>query len=426
MRKINKFITSAAALLLAASMMAGCTSNGDAAEETSADTSAATETAPTVLADLTGGKAAIPQLEIESYDIPDNAALAFTKDMKIGWNIGNTLDAIDDSGVENDLDIESAWVGVKINKSLIDNMKNAGFNTIRVPISWHNHMDDSFTVNEAFMDRVQEVVDYVIDNDMYCIINIHHDIDAKYYYPDSENFETSTKYTETVWKQVAERFNGYGDKLVFEGINEPRLKGTGLEWYVNTSSDQSMDSVECINKLNQTFVDTVRATGGNNAERYLMVPGYAASPDGVLIDNFTLPTDTADNKIIVSVHAYTPYNFALQEVAGNGSKSEWSVDDPSSTNDITSFMDRLYDKFISKGTPVVIGEFGARNKKENLQARTDFAAYYVASARARGITCCWWDNNAFYGSGENFGLFDRASNTWKYADIVLAMMEYAE
>lgn len=421
-RKKFSFLT---AIFLSAAMLAGC---GESDEGTAASTETAASSAVTeqtaAAAVLEGGKAVLPEISADTYELPENEALSFTKDMKIGWNLGNTFDAVDDSGsLTDDMSLESAWVGVKTSKVMIDSMKAAGFNTLRLPVSWHNHVDEDFNINEPFLDRVQEVVDYAIDNDMYCILNIHHDNEKGYFYPDTENLENSEKYVAAIWKQLAERFADYDEKLIFEGLNEPRLKGTGLEWSVNANNATSLDSVEAINKLCQVFVDTVRAAGGNNAERYLMIPGYAASADGVLIDSFKLPDDSADNKLIVSVHAYTPYDFALQDLTGT---CEWSIDNAGSTSPITGFMDRLYDKFTSKGIPVVIGEFGARNKKENLQARVDFAAYYVANARARGMTCCWWDNNVFYGAGECFGLFDRKTISWKYPDIVIAMMKYAE
>ena len=177
--------------------------------------------------------------------------------------------------------------------------------------------------------------------------------------------------------------------------------------------------------MNQLFVDTVRATGGNNAERYLMLPGYAASLDGAATDLYQLPTDEAENKLIVSVHAYTPYNFALQAPGEGGSTDEFSIDKSTSTADINTLMKKLYDKYTSKGIPVVIGEYGARDKNNNLQDRLDYHVYYVASARAVGITCCVWDNNAFSGSGENFGLFRRRVCNWLYPEIVEAIMKYA-
>ena len=422
MIKVKK-LSAALAVLLSFAMLTGCSDKPSDTAETTAASVTEAAVPESRLAELTGGRAVIPQLTFDSYELPETDAMAFVKDMKLGWNLGNTLDATDDSGSNaNDLDIEKAWVGVKTTKEHIDNIKHAGFNTVRVPVSWHNHIDENYTINEPFLNRVQEVVDYVIDNDMYCILNIHHDTELEYFYPDSEHFDQSAKYIETIWTQLSEKFKDYDNKLIFEGINEPRLKGTGLEWYLNANDPKGKDSVECLNKHMQSFVDIVRASGGNNADRYLMVPGYCASPDGVLSDLFVMPTDSADNKIILSVHAYTPYNFALQADA----ETEWSADNSNSTSPITQFMDNLYSKFTSQGIPVVIGEFGARNKGENTQARTDFAAFYVGSARARGITCVWWDNNAFYGQGENFGLFDRKTITWKYADIVLAMLEYAE
>ena len=157
-----------------------------------------------------------------------------------------------------------------------------------------------------------------------------------------------------------------------------------------------------------------------------MVPGYCASADGALNDGFVLPTDSQENKLIVSVHAYTPYNFALQSPKESGSISYFDSDDANSTRDIVTFMDKLYNKFISQGVPVVIGEFGAQNKDLNTQDRVDYGAYYIAAARARGITCAWWDNNAFTGNGENFGLYYRMGGYFIFQDIVTAMMKYAE
>ncbi len=157
-----------------------------------------------------------------------------------------------------------------------------------------------------------------------------------------------------------------------------------------------------------------------------MIPGYGASPQGALIDVFELPVDIVQNKLIVSVHAYTPYNFALQGQTESGSTSEFSSDNQNNVYEINQFINQLYSKFISKGTPIVIGEFGARDKNGNTQDRIDFATYYVAYARANGITCVWWDNNAFSGEGENFGLLDRKTVTWKYQEIVDGLMKYAQ
>lgn len=367
----------------------------------------------------------IPEITIEQREIPDNEGMDFVKNMKIEWNLGNTFDANTNARKEDELSIESMWCGVKTSKEMIDAVKAAGFETLRIPVSWHNHVSEDFTVSTAWMDRVQEVVDYAVDNDMYVILNIHHDIAPEYLYPDKAHLDNSLNYMTTVWTQIAERFQDYDEHIVFESINEPRLKDTAYEWWLDAGAQECKDAVECINEWNQTFVDTVRASGGNNAERWLMTPGYDASLDGVMNDGFAVPEDPA-GRVIVSVHAYTPYNFALQAPTDNGNTDEFSAASSNSTKDIDWLMDQLYEKFISQGQPVMIGEFGARDKNGNLQSRVEYSAYYVAAARACGMSCGWWDNNAFTGDGELFGLLDRATVTWKYPEIVDALMAYAD
>ena len=232
-------------------------------------------------------------------------------------------------------------------------------------------------------------------------------------------------YVTTIWQQLCERFKDYDEHLIFECMNEPRQVGTAWEWWINGSAECN-DAIDCINHINQAFVNTVRASGGNNAERYLMVPGYDASADGALNSGFVLPTDTVEDKLIVSIHAYTPYNFALQADGESGSISAFDSDTARFTADIDSFMDKLYKKFIANGIPVVIGEFGSRDKGQNTQSRVDHATYYIAAARARGMSCFWWDNNAFTGKGENFGLYYRRGGYFIYPEIVTGLMKYAD
>ena len=371
-----------------------------------------------------GGNIVIPNVSyIKQYEIPDNAAMEFVKSMGIGWNLGNTFDATDDNwGSRDELMMEKAWVGVLTTREMIKAVHAAGFNTLRLPVSWHNHVDkESFEISKKWLDRVQEVVDWAIEDGMYVILNTHHDVDSKFYYPSSEHYETSEKYVKAIWTQLCERFGGYDNKLIFESLNEPRLKGHEYEWWLNPESKDCLDSVDCINRLNQAFVDTVRASGGNNADRYLMVPGYAASPDGALSDYFKLPADTADNKIIVSVHAYTPYAFALQD----GGDTEFALTNAGQTGDIIRFISNLYKKYVSAGIPVVIGEYGARAKGDNLQSRVNYAVFYVCVASSRNIPTVWWDNHAFKGTGELFGIFDRRACEFRYPEIVEALTKYA-
>jgi len=373
------------------------------------------------LAQTEGGNIVIPDINIYRFDMPESEALAFTRQLKIGWNLGNTFDATYDAPTKNEMAIESMWVGVKTTEEMIEAVKAAGFNTLRIPVSWHNHVDKDFVISEAWLSRVQEVVDWAVKRDMYVILNTHHDVYPEYYYPSEEHYPTAERYITTVWAQLAARFAEYDEHLIFESMNEPRLKGTDVEWWFDGTDPRALESIECINKLNQAFVNTVRAAGGKNDCRYLMVPGYCAAPGFACADYFRLPEDSAENRLIVSVHAYTPYAFALDE----GGTTVFNAAGASSTREIATFMNDLYKKFIQNGIPVVIGEFGARNKKENLQSRVDFAAYYVAAASARGIPCCWWDNHAFKGNGELFGLLDRRTCEWPYPEILEALMKYA-
>lgn len=354
--------------------------------------------------------------------VDDMSVFEMVEDMKIGWNLGNTFDASDCTWLTDEMQYESAWNGEMTREEHIQMLKDTGFNAVRIPVSWHNHVDGNYKISQAWLERVAQVVDWCLSRDMYVILNIHHDNSQQFMYPSNQYIEQSKTYVSEIWKQLSERFKNYSHKLVFESLNEPRLVGHNNEWWIDPYSNDCKEAILCINELNQVFVDTVRASGGNNATRYLMCPGYDASSDGALNDGYVIPNDPVSqnrNRIIVTVHAYVPYDFALNE---NGT-NYWSASNKNDTDGVTVFMDNLYTKFISKGTAVIIDEFGARDKNGNLSARTEFAEYYVKAAREHKITCFWWDNNAFESDGENFGLLDRASNTWKYESIVSALIE---
>lgn len=361
-------------------------------------------------------------------EIPQSGALEFVESMSLGWNLGNTFDAVDCS-VSDELQYESAWSKAMTTKEMIHAVADAGFCTIRIPVSWHNHVDEDWQISGAWMDRVQEVVDWALDEDMYVILNIHHDNAEGFMYPSYERLEQSKEYVSAIWKQIAARFANYDEKLIFETLNEPRQIGTDHEWWVDVNSETGKECLDAVNQLNQTAVDAIRENGeGYNAFRYIMVPGYCASPDFALAEDFALPTDSggAENRILVSVHAYTPYHFALAGEGDQGNTDLFSVSEQKGTGEIDDFMGKLYEKYTSKGTGVVIGEFGARIKNGNTQARTEFAAYYVAKARHYGISVCWWDNNAFAGNGENFGLLRRANCTFMFPQIVAQMVHYSK
>lgn len=378
----------------------------------------------------TGADVTIPELSPEAKEIPDNEAFAFIKDMKVGWNLGNTLDAYSDgANFKDELKTEECWGNPVTTKDMIDSVKEAGFDTIRIPVTWHGHVSregDQIVVSQVWLDRVKEVVDYAYDNGMYVIVNTHHDLGEEGYYPDSDHYDQSEAFLKAVWTRMAETFRDYDEHLILESLNEPRLSANPTyEWNFQAGVKECQDAADCINRLNQAFVDTVRATGGNNADRYLLLPGYDAALAGVATDLYKLPQDSADNKLIVSVHAYTPYNFALQAMGESGAVDSFDIGSTSSTKDIDDLMDTLYTKYVSQGIPVLIGEFGARNKDNNIQDRVNYYAYYVSEARAHGISCCIWDNGSFSGNGEQFGMLRRYVGKWFYSEILDTVMKYA-
>lgn len=360
--------------------------------------------------------------DLKRFDIPDNDAMALMRDMKCGWNLGNTFDAYNGYSKHfSGTGMETSWVGVKTSRKLIAAIKEAGFNTIRIPVSWHNHVDQNDVIDQVWIDRVKEVAGWALDLGMYVIVNVHHDNDVKYLYPDTVHYERSAEYLTSVWGQIAEVFRDCDNHLIIESMNEPRLVGTQYEWNWNSNSSECRLAAKYINQLNQLFVDTVRASGGNNATRYLAVPAYSAAPWNAADSAFQIPEDTADNRIIVAAHAYTPYSFALDLKSAD--KTFDLEKDKNKKAEIASFLNALYNRFVINGIPVMMDEFGALDKGGNLQDRVNFTAYYVASASTRGITCVWWDNHAFSGSGERFGLIKRSSLEWVYPDIVLAIQE---
>ena len=361
---------------------------------------------------------------------------AILEDMGLGWNLGNSLDATGGSG----LDTETSWSNPKTTQALIDKVKSLGFNTVRVPVSWGKHVSgDNYTIDSAWLARVKEVVDYCYKNDMYVILNIHHDTKSSEsasgagYYPRSSAYSSSEEFVKSVWSQMAEYFKDYDYHLIFETLNEPRLIGTGYEWWFNKWNIPSevKDAIECINKLNQKAVDTIRNTGSNNKGRLIMCPGYDASIDGATVSGFKLPTDISGNKnrIAVSVHAYSPYNFAMNVDTSNGATSTYSS---SIKEELKNLFSTLKSNFRDKGIPVVIGEFGSTDKN-NTAERVKWATDYTALAKKNNIPCVLWDNNAFAvynGSNivlnsEYHGYINRKSNTVTSPakDVIEALMK---
>ncbi len=331
------------------------------------------------------------------------SAAEIVKDMKIGWNLGNTLDCYNVTWEVSDF--ETAWGNPRTTKAMIDTVKKAGFNAVRIPVSWNEHMNGN-KIDGDWLNRVNEVVDYVIDNDMYAIINVHHD-DYTWLNPSKADEAAVKAKLVSIWEQLSDRFKDYDQHLLFEGMNEPRIIGGQDEWTGGTAEER-----EVINHLFQAFVDTVRKSGGNNSSRALIITSHAASIEADAVNDIVVPDD---DRIIVSIHYYSPWDFA----GGENGKSDWGSD--SEKKELDKGFDFLKSKFIDKGVPVIIGEFGATNKN-NDSVRASYMEYYVKSAKSRGITCFIWDN----GTKDEFGLLDRNSLTWYFKNVVDAAVKGAK
>ena len=349
------------------------------------------------------------------------SAAQLVSEIKIGWNLGNTLDATNLAWLPADASVhqyERGWGNPVTTPENFTTLKKAGFNAVRIPVSWGKCTDDIYNIRPEWMKRVTEIVDYAVLNDMYIIVNTHHDEDL-FKFTDDETPE-SLRIFAKIWEQIAFNFNDYSEKLIFEGLNEPRTKGSPAEWSGGTNAERIN-----VNKHNQLFVDTVRASGGNNIKRILMVPTYAASADESAMKGLVIPQDTINsiNKIIVSIHAYAPYNFALNQ--GNGAVSTWSSNSGSDKAGVNGPLDLAYNYFVSKGIPVIMGEYGAVDRN-NIDDRTEWAQYYISYAKSKGIPCFWWDNGNFSPNGEVFGFLNRRDNTFPFKKMLDAMMKAAK
>lgn len=335
------------------------------------------------------------------------SAQAIVDKMTIGWNLGNTMDCYNCSWLSNKMDCETAWGNPKTTKAMIDTVKKAGFNTIRIPVSWNDHIDSNGKIDTKWLDRVQEIVDYACDNDMYIILNTHHE--NGWVKLDASKEKDTKKKLNYVWKQIATRFKDYDEKLLFEILNEPRTEGSAQEWNGGTSAER-----EVLNSLYQGAVDTIRSTGGNNKTRVIILTPYGANSGKSALSDLWLPEN--DNRIAVSVHAYSPYNVALNR---NSSETKLTT---SGKKEIDYNFSNINSVMLSKDVPVIMDEFGTINKS-NTDDRIEIAKYYLSVAEKYGVPCVWWDNGTNCGpkDGEGFGLLNRNSLKWNYPDLVKAL-----
>lgn len=351
-------------------------------------------------------------------------ALEATRLMGNGINLGNTLEACDSNvGIKTNapLSYETYWGQPKTTQAIIDGMKAAGFDTIRIPVAWMTNAthlyEGDYTIDAGYMDRVEEVVRYARKAGMYVIINDHWD-GGWYGMFGSESAETRALAMEAykgMWQQIAERFRDYSDYLIFESANE-ELGGRFDENSPLYCSDSVVtyltddERYALTNEINQTFVDVVRATGGNNATRFLLIAGYSTNIDQTCDDRFRMPKDTADSKLMVSVHYYDPWSYCGASSAASATK--WGkVSDYEYLDQQLAKMT----KFTEAGYGVVIGEYGALPGSDGLKDNT--LAYHTAFLDActkYNLTNCLWDCS---------GLYKRVSQTFADDDILAMYQE---
>ncbi|MBQ8568445.1 MAG: cellulase family glycosylhydrolase [Oscillospiraceae bacterium] len=331
--------------------------------------------------------------------------------MTVGFNLGNALDSNGDwidlytSGKPKDF--ETAWGNPVTTKAMIKTVKKTGFNAVRVPVTWAQHIDNKGNIDKDWLDRVQEVVDYVIDEDLYCILNVHHDAGSEGWLEASEDcYKKSADKFKGLWKNIAVRFKDYDDKLIFEGFNEILDK--------NNSWTNSSDSgaYKAVNDFNQLFVDTVRSTGGNNKDRNLMVQVYSGATTEQTLSKFMLPEDSVKDHLIVQVHSYDPQTFTFTDITWATETDKWGS--AADKNDVNALMKRL-DKYSDKlGAPFVVGEFAAEYKNNDSE-RAEYAEYFVSKAAEYGIKCFWWDTGGM-------ALLDRNENKMIHTEVVNALI----
>lgn len=320
---------------------------------------------------------------------------AYIGNLGIGYNIGNALDVCDwEAKFENKygIDTQTLWLGENITEDFIKMLAYEGFGVVRVPVTYMNHIDEDANVDEAWLSRVREVADWIINNDMYCIIDIHHDTgNDGWIMASSDNYEENHERVINMITQIANYFKDYDEHLILEGFNE--IVDEENHW-----TRIPLKSLEALNDWNQLFVDTVRATGGNNSSRYLLINTYAAIHHSWALYCFDMPKDSVENRLIVGVHNYSG---------------------PDKLESSFKRIKRLSDR----GYPVIIGEFGSK-ANANFD-RVQHAHDYVVLAKSYGFCPIWWDNgeNPDKHSDSSFALFDRKSCDTYFEDIVNALTD---
>ena len=373
----------------------------------------------------------------EDFDNEITAAELVNK-IGMGWNLGNTLDAFTKGikGHNQGLKSETCWGNPETTEEMIETIAKTGFKTLRIPVTWHNHLvDERYTIDPEWMKRVKTIVDWGIKHGLYVILNDHHDnydndkgplTYGLGYYPSRRDIKESERFIYNLWRQIAIAFNnGYDHHLIFEGLNEPRLIGTEFEWSYRRGEPLCVEAEQVLNEYMSLIVKAIRDSGGNNKKRFIMVTPLAANFQASMESDFVLPDDSKYNsknpKIMVSVHMYSPYNFALN------ADSSYTKFLDSYKYELSSNFRALYGKFVSRNIQVVLGEMGTLNKN-NTEDRIEYGRYYVTNARKHHLSCILWDNGVWDNKvvGDDIGELHRDDLTWNIDELITAYIKGAK
>ena len=363
----------------------GATEPTEATTEPTEATTAPTEetTAPTQATEPT---------QPESDTMRNITTMELVQDMGIGINLGNTFESygdwIADWTANKPENYITAWGSPKITKKIIQGYADAGFGVLRIPVHWMNLMADDCTLSADYMAAVKQTVDWALDAGMYVIINIHHDENGFFAdFPDDMDGHLAD-YT-YVWQQIATEFKDYGDKLIFESLNEEGVWDDVWNHYGNSTSGKST-AYGILNAINQAFVDTVRASGGNNAKRHLLIAGYCTDITLTCDKLFKMPTDPA-GRCAVSVHYYTPSTFTILEEDASWGKCQTTWGTSADFSELNRLMDMLKTNFIDKGIPVIMGEYGCTKTNKDTDSVRLYLTSVCEACLKRDICPIMWD-----------------------------------
>lgn len=311
--------------------------------------------------------------------------------MGVGWNAGNTMD------MPMGAKFHSQPI---LQKELFVKIKELGFDSIRIPMTWHYYTSKApeYKIQPERLARAKQVVDQALEAGLIVIINSHHD--NSMYTPTPENAENAVTFVSAVWSQIAEVFKDYDQNLIFEPLNEPTIKGSEHEWHYDESCAECIAKVKVIANCNQAFIDAVRKSGGRNAERYLLLKSYGPVPGNAIRSFRTLPSDSAENKLMIAVNNYTPFDLAFQ---GDFSRSKFKASDK---HYLMEEFNSLYNAFVKRGIHVVYTEMGMTNKN-NPEERYKWAEYFISANKKLGIACFVWDNGNTDAGVEGFGIVNK-------------------